>query len=110
MPVPQPGQPVRGSTTGRPIMAALDLFGRRWTLRVLWELRAGPHGFRPLQRLCDDMSSSVLGDRLSELEQARLVARTEDGRYELTALGRELGRAIGPLEAWATRWEKALRD
>ena len=30
---------VRGSRTGRPIMALLDLLGRRWTLRILWELR-----------------------------------------------------------------------
>jgi DNA-binding HxlR family transcriptional regulator len=110
MSVPRPGHPVRGSTTGRPIMAALDLLGRRWMLRVLWELRTGPQGFRPLQRLCDDMSSSVLGERLAELEQARLIGRTEDGRYELTALGRDLGQAFGPLETWATRWEKALRD
>lgn len=109
MPVPKPGQPVRGSATGRPLMAALDLLGRRWTLRVLWELRAGPLGFRPLQRRCDDMSSSVLGGRLAELEEARLVGRTDDGRYELTVLGRELGRAISPLEAWAARWEQAMR-
>lgn len=110
MPLPKPGQPVRGSVTGRPIMAVLDLLGRRWTLRVLWELRTGPQGFRPLQRLCDDMSSSVLGDRLGELEQARLISRTDDGRYDLTPLGRDLGRAINPLEAWATRWAEALRE
>jgi DNA-binding HxlR family transcriptional regulator len=90
-------------------MAALDLLGRRWTLRVLWELRGEPQGFRALQRLCDDMSSSVLGDRLTELEEVRLISRSEDGRYELTTIGRELGRAISPLEAWATRWEQALK-
>ncbi|HEV7693887.1 MAG TPA: hypothetical protein VGO52_23840 [Hyphomonadaceae bacterium] len=33
---------VRGSRTGRPIMALLDLLGRRWTLRVIWELRGEP--------------------------------------------------------------------
>ena len=33
---------VRGSRTGRPIMALLDLLGRRWTLRIIWELRDGP--------------------------------------------------------------------
>jgi DNA-binding HxlR family transcriptional regulator len=32
---------VRGSKSGRPIMALLDLLGRRWTLRILWELREG---------------------------------------------------------------------
>ncbi|RGP35061.1 transcriptional regulator, partial [Pseudotabrizicola alkalilacus] len=30
-PAAKPG--VRGSRTGRPIMALLDLLGRRWTLR-----------------------------------------------------------------------------
>jgi DNA-binding HxlR family transcriptional regulator len=89
-------------------MAALDLFGRRWTLRVLWELRTGPHGFRPLQRLCDDMSSSVLGERLAELEEVRLVARTADGQYQLTPLAGELLEAIAPLESWAQRWEATL--
>ncbi|HTO53257.1 MAG TPA: transcriptional regulator, partial [Myxococcota bacterium] len=46
MPTPRPGAAVRGSRSGRPIMAALDLLGRRWALRVLWELRNGPHSFR----------------------------------------------------------------
>ena len=35
---------VRGSRTGRPVMALLDLLGRRWTLRIVWELRDGPLG------------------------------------------------------------------
>jgi DNA-binding HxlR family transcriptional regulator len=41
MPTPRPGEPVRGSATGRPLIAALDLFGRRWSLRIIWELRDG---------------------------------------------------------------------
>ena len=48
MSTPKPGTRVRGSRTGRPIMAALDLLGRRWALRILWELRAGALSFRAL--------------------------------------------------------------
>ncbi len=103
-----PGQPVRGSETGRPIMAALDLLGRRWTLRILWELRADPAGFRALQARCDAMSSSVLRQRLTELADNRIVQYTSDGRYELTPLGRELGDAIWPLNQWAQRWASSL--
>jgi hypothetical protein len=33
MTAPGPGRPVRGPSTGRPLMAALDLFGRRRNLR-----------------------------------------------------------------------------
>ena len=51
-------------------MALLDLLGRRWALRVLWELRDGPVPFRALQQRCDGMSSSVLNQRLAELRAA----------------------------------------
>ena len=54
---------VRGSTTGRPLMAALDLLGRRWTLRIMWELRGGPLGARALRERCSQMSSIALPSR-----------------------------------------------
>src|SRR5271163_4077207 len=72
---PVPGRTVRGSSTGRPLMAALDLLGRRWALRLLWELRDGPLGARALRSRCDQMSSSVLYERLDELTAAGLLAR-----------------------------------
>ena len=102
--VPAPGSAVRGSHTGRPVMAALDLLGRRWSLRILWELRDGPVGARALRDRCDTMSSSVLYERLGELAEAGLVTRTDDGHYALTDLGGSLGDALAPLDAWARRW------
>ncbi|WP_203930804.1 winged helix-turn-helix transcriptional regulator [Virgisporangium ochraceum] len=104
MSTPLPGRPVRGSRSGRPVMAILDLLGRRWTLRVLWELRADPvPTFRTLQHRCDGVSSSVLAERLSELREAALVERTEDG-YRLTDQGRTLLDTLAPLETWARTW------
>ena len=105
-PTPRPGRPVRGSTTGRPIMAALDLLGRRWALRVLWELRDGPCGARALGERCDGMSPSVLYERLRDLIDAGLVEKDDSGRYALTALGRSLGEALDPLDQWAKRWAR----
>ena len=104
---PRPGVPARGSTTGRPLMAALDLLGRRWALRILWELRDGPLGARALLSRCDQMSSSVLYERLRELTDAGLIARDETGAYVLTDLGASLGAALKPLDAWAKRWSAA---
>jgi DNA-binding HxlR family transcriptional regulator len=101
---PRPGAAVRGSRTGRPVMAALDLLGRRWSLRILWELRDGALGARALQDRCDTMSSSVLYERLGELTAAGLVDRSDDGGYRLTDLGDSLGDALGPLDAWARTW------
>lgn len=103
MTTPRPGRPVRGSTTGRPLMAALDLLGRRWALRVLWELRDGAVGARALLDRCDGLSSSVLYTRLRELEDAGLVDRHDDG-WVLTDLGVDLGASLAPLDAWARRW------
>ena len=104
MTTPKPGKPVRGSQTGRPIMALLDLLGRRWTLRILWELREGNLGFRTLQDRCDSMSPSVLSQRLMELQETEIVQQNESGTYTLTPEGLELLQALAPLNDWALRW------
>jgi DNA-binding HxlR family transcriptional regulator len=88
-------------------MAVLDLLGRRWALRVLWELRDGPLGFRALQERCDGMSSSVLNQRLAELQQAAVLERDEDGCYLLSGEGALLLEPLAQLNLWAERW--ALR-
>jgi DNA-binding HxlR family transcriptional regulator len=88
-------------------MAALDLLGRRWSLRIMWELAGGPLGARALRARCDDMSTSVLYARLGELVGAGLVRPDAGGAYELTPLGADLGQALAPLDAWAQRWARA---
>lgn len=98
-----PGAPVRGSRTGAPIMALLDLLGRRWALRVIWELREGPLLFRALQQRCEGMSSSVLNQRLGELRAAGVLEPSDAG-YELTLEGRRLLDAFPAISAWADRW------
>jgi DNA-binding HxlR family transcriptional regulator len=87
----------------RPIMALLDILGRRWTLRVLWELREPAANFRDLQARCDGMSSSVLSRRLAELREAGVV---EPDRLELPGEGRKLLESLGPLNDWAKRWAR----
>jgi len=85
-------------------MALLDLLGRRWTLRVLWELRNGPLTSRALRATCDDVSPTVLQARLTELRQAHLVELGAGRGYGLTSLGAELLQAFMPLYAFADRW------
>jgi len=104
---PSPGRAVRGSSTGRPLMAAMDLLGRRWALRILWELRDGALGARALQARCGGMSSSVLYERLRELIDTGLVAQDADGSYGLTKMGGRLRSALQPLDQWATTWAAA---
>ena len=89
-------------------MALLDLLGRRWALRVLWELRQGPLAFRALQEGCDGMSSSVLAQRLSELRGAGIVEQDEEG-YRLSDEGQALLGSLGPIADWAERWAERSR-
>jgi DNA-binding HxlR family transcriptional regulator len=103
---PFPGRRVRGSATGRPIMALLDLLGRRMSLRILWELRSAPLTFRALQEAAAT-NPSVLNLRLKELRAARLVEHGAAG-YALSDLGKELLATFLPLNAWAETWAKAL--
>jgi DNA-binding HxlR family transcriptional regulator len=104
--LPRVGAPVRGSRTGRPIMVALDLLGRRSALRILWELREGvPMTFRALQEAAST-NPSLLNTRLAELRAAGLVDHAGDG-YVLTAAGEALLQALRPLADWAEHWAAA---
>jgi DNA-binding HxlR family transcriptional regulator len=104
MTTPLPKRRVRGSTTGRPIMALLDLLGRRMAGRILWELRDGSLTFRALQDAAET-NPSVLNARLKELREARLVEHGPQG-YGLTPHGKELLKLFLPLHVWAEDWAK----
>ncbi len=96
---------VRGSRTGRPIMVLLDLLGRRWTLRIVWELREEPRRFRDLQDAIG-ASPTIINTRLGELREAKLVELDETAGYRLTALGQELLKLFLPLHLWSEKWSK----
>jgi DNA-binding HxlR family transcriptional regulator len=104
----RPKRQVRGSRTGRPIMVLLDLFGRRWTLRILWELREKRMTSRALRQACDQASPTVLHARLSELREAGFIELIPAGGYGLTELGRELLETLLPLHRFAERWGKRV--
>jgi DNA-binding HxlR family transcriptional regulator len=88
-------------------MVLLDLLGRRWTLRIVWELRDQPKRFRELQ---DSIGASptIINTRLADLREARLVSLDADAGYRLTALGEELLQLFLPLHRWSDKWAKAV--
>ena len=103
-----PGQPVRGSTTGRPVMVLLDALGKRWTLRLIWELnRNGSGTFRELRTRCEDISPTSLNNRLKELRELKLIEHGESG-FTLTDQGRSLSLLLKPLDQWANEWAGTL--
>ncbi len=84
-------------------MVLLDVLGKRWTLRILWELTQGPATFRELQRRCDGISPTIVNDRVRELRELGFVTREAEG-YGLTPIGHDLAQQFVNLEAWANRW------
>jgi DNA-binding HxlR family transcriptional regulator len=91
------------STTARPLAELFELIGRRWTLRILWELRGRTIAFNDLRRAVGGMSQSVLVTRLTELFGAGLVADVPGG-YRLTASGAALTDQLAGLDTWAGEW------
>lgn len=86
------------------MLAAMELLGQRWMLRVLWELAPGRIGFLELRRRMGNCSSSVLSTRLQQLQHAGAIVKNPDKSYELTAAGRELGTALEAVWDWSARW------
>jgi DNA-binding HxlR family transcriptional regulator len=93
----------------------LDLVGERWTLLIIRELLFSPRRFSDLAEALRGISTSVLTERLSRLEDERLIVRrtlpppAASKVYELTEAGQELGRAMLPLAVWGTRLLAAKR-
>jgi DNA-binding HxlR family transcriptional regulator len=90
------------------MLALLDLLGRRWALRILWELRMERASFQALHRRCDAMSTSVLSQRLAELRDARLIDKDRDGGYMLTEHGDRLLSRLDGIDEWTQEWARTI--
>jgi DNA-binding HxlR family transcriptional regulator len=86
---------------------AFVFLGKRWNGVVLGNLSNGPAGFRELSRAIGGISDSVLSDRLSDLAETGLIARTvHEGpplavSYALTDRGKALVPALEQISLWA---------
>ena len=86
---------------------AAEVLGHRWNLLILRELFHGPMRFRDLRDRLRDVSSSVLAERLRELEARGVIAAARapaPGRRSPSTSSREDGRAFWPALAEITRW------
>ena len=89
-----------------PIALALDVVGERWALLLLRELFAGPKRFTDLAEGLPGIGTSVLSERLRQLENDGLVSRRRLGPpvraqvYELTARGAAIKPVLAALVTW----------
>ncbi|MGB5245223.1 MAG: helix-turn-helix domain-containing protein [Woeseia sp.] len=87
--------------TGSGMVQLTDLLGRRWALRVVWELRRGALTFRALQEACGQISPSVLQSRLHELVSVGVIEKIPRLGYRLSTSGELLYRTLEPVAEWA---------
>ena len=94
--------------TTKPVERVLDLLGRRWALRLIWELRRSTLSFSELRERAG-ISPSVLSARLGELVDGGVVERDAGKRYRLSGRGRELARVLYELNRWAEAQQQTTR-
>jgi DNA-binding HxlR family transcriptional regulator len=93
----------------RPLEAALDRVGDRWSLLLVEALLDGSRRFGEIQELLPGIAPNILTDRLRRLErEGVLVARPYQQRpprmeYTLTAAGHDLAGALRLLADWGGR-------
>ena len=87
------------------MMQLLDLLGRRWTLRVLWELRSGdPIPYAALREASTGCRRACSRPGCASWWTRDLVERDPSGAYSLTRDGVRLLEHLGPLDDFAKRW------
>ena len=88
---------------------ALELLGERWSLLVVRELMFGGRRFSDLRASLPGISAKVLTERLTGLEAAGVIRRSELAQapgvkvYELTEWGTKADSAIMELGRWAAK-------
>ncbi len=88
------------------------VLGKTWSLVILRNLSTNETiRFNELKRLVSGISSTVLSDRLSELEKQGLVTRKMYEEmpvrveYSITKQARELEKILEELGQWADKWK-----
>jgi DNA-binding HxlR family transcriptional regulator len=98
------------------VFDAWKLLGKRWSLLILKNLNSKESiRFNELKRLISGISSTVLADRLLELEREGLVTKKiypeipPRVEYSLTSRAKELGIVLNSLGNWVRRWNTKIK-
>jgi DNA-binding HxlR family transcriptional regulator len=93
------------------VVSVWEVLGRRWSLHILKNLSTrNVIRFNELKRVLAGISSTVLAERLLELEREGLVTKKiypevpPRVEYSMTVQARELEVIIKDLARWANKW------
>jgi len=107
-----PEEPMDGKGATCAIVGVWEVLGRRWSLHILKNLSAREViRFNELKRSLTGISSTVLSERLLELEREGLVTKKiypevpPRVEYSMTPQAKELTVIIKELARWAEKWK-----
>ncbi len=93
------------------IVSLWEVLGKRWALIILYNLsKSEILRFNELRKSISGISSTVLSERLLELEQAGLINKKiypqipPKVEYSLTKKAKELGKILEVLDKWVEKW------
>jgi DNA-binding HxlR family transcriptional regulator len=89
------------------VIYALDIVGQKWKLPIMWYLlEAEPTRYNELKRRIKGITNMMLTKSLKELEEHKLIVRTQyetippKVEYSLTDRGKKLLPALNELNKW----------
>jgi DNA-binding HxlR family transcriptional regulator len=107
-----PEEPMNGKGATCAIVGVWEVLGRRWSLHILKNLSTKEViRFNELKRSLSGISSTVLSERLLELEREGLVTKKiypevpPRVEYSMTPQAKELEVIIKELARWAEKWK-----
>lgn len=99
-----------------PVATCFQLFGNKWKVYIIQQVKDRPFGFNELRRSIPGISQKVLSSNLKEMETAGLVdrkvipetpIRTE---YSLSELGLSLMPIIDQMVEWGSSYQELVQN
>lgn len=94
------------------VVGLWEILGKRWSLHILKNLSTNKTvRFNELKRLIPEISSTVLSQRLLELEREGLISKKIYSEipvrveYSLTLRTKELEAILQQLSVWISKWK-----
>nr|WP_073293386.1 helix-turn-helix domain-containing protein [Parolsenella massiliensis] len=99
-----------------PVATCFQLFGNKWKIYIIQQLKERPFGFNELQRAIAGISQKVLSSNLKEMEAAGLITRTVipetpiRTEHALSEVGESLMPVINSMVEWGTDYQQLVRE
>ncbi len=94
---------------------SLKLLADFWSLRIIESLALGAQRFCEIQRSIDNVNPATLTKKLTDLEKANLIVRTEESggntvHYKLSPIGKDTVPVLEAIKSFSQKYEKTKSE